>query len=258
MRDFTLLMYDRLLRAIYRSGYHTVPMSDFIENKLWKRKGLNCVLRHDIDKNITSSLKTAILECEYGFKATYYVRYIKGVYDIDILKQIETIGHEIGFHYETLDKTRGDITKAYKLFKSELAYIRKDFLIRTACMHGYPLNPWRNIDIWKKYDYKKINIVGEPYLDVDYSKVAYFTDTGRCWNSRARVKDYVPSGNINEKLNLNPESTLDLIDIIEFRMVDNIIILTHPNRWSDSRFKWLTEYSVQKFKNLGKRLLGMH
>ena len=41
-----------------------------------------------------------------------------------------------------------------------------------------------------KYDYKKLVIIGEPYFDIDFSKVLYLTDTGRRWDGeKVSVRD---------------------------------------------------------------------
>jgi len=256
MRDFTIQMYLKLLDALKKENYKFVTMVKFIENEIWNTEEKICVLRHDIDKKIDNAVAMAKLERDRGIKATYYVRFIDDVYDVNKLKKIEAYGHEIGYHYETLDKCKGNVDKAYELFKEELEKIRENFEIKTICMHGYPLNPWRNLDIWKKYDYHKLGIIGEPYLDVDYSKVAYFTDTGRSWSSKARVKDVIPPNNYNEKHGLHARTTPELINLLNTHTPQKIIILAHPNRWALGFSEWMIELLSQKMKNIGKLFLA--
>ena len=46
--------------------------------------------------------------------------------------------------------------------------------------------------MWEKYDYRGYGIVGEPYFDIDFENVAYYTDTGRRWDgSGVSVRDKV-------------------------------------------------------------------
>jgi len=46
--------------------------------------------------------------------------------------------------------------------------------------------------LWKRYDYKGLGIIAEPYLDIDYNQVFYITDTGRRWDGdRVSVRDKV-------------------------------------------------------------------
>jgi len=257
-KDFTIKKYIELIKSIQKLKYNFVTMENFISNKLWNDDDFYCVLRHDIDKRINNSVITAKIENEFGIRSTYYARYVKKVYDVEKLKQIEALGHEIGFHYETLDKAKGDFDKALSIFEREISEIRKDFNIKTICMHGFPLTPWKNVDIWKKFDYRRFEIIGEPYLDVDYTKTAYFTDTGRSWDSATRVKDIIPKNNYNSKHSLNPYSTNELIKLISNKKPQHIIILTHPQRWNDNIFLWIYEYVYQNIKNIIKFVLIKH
>lgn len=45
----------------------------------------------------------AELEKEFGIKGTYYFRIVPESFDESIIKQIEEMGHEIGYHYEEID-----------------------------------------------------------------------------------------------------------------------------------------------------------
>ena len=61
-------------------------------------------------------------------------------------------------------------------------------------MHGSPLSKFDNRKLWEKYDYKEYGIIGEPYFDVDFSGVLYFTDTVRRWDGfDFSVRDKVSS-----------------------------------------------------------------
>ena len=61
-------------------------------------------------------------------------------------------------------------------------------------MHGSPLSKYDNKLLWKYYNYRDFGIIGEPYFDVDFSKVLYLTDTGRRWNgNRVSIRDKISS-----------------------------------------------------------------
>ena len=64
-------------------------------------------------------------------------------------------------------------------FAWNLARMREVADIRTICMHGSPLSRWDSRMLWERYDYRDYGIIGEPYFDVDFNTVAYYTDTGR-------------------------------------------------------------------------------
>lgn len=62
--------------------------------------------------------------------------------------------------------------------------------VSTIVMHGSPRSKHDSRDLWKHYDYRSLGIIGEPYFDIDFSKVFYITDTGRCWDGdRYSVRD---------------------------------------------------------------------
>jgi hypothetical protein len=79
-------------------------------------------------------------------------------------------------------------------FLKNLEAMRKIADIKTICMHGSPMSPYDNRLLWTKYDYRDYGIIGEPYFDVDFSRVAYYTDTGRRWDGDSvSVRDKVGS-----------------------------------------------------------------
>jgi hypothetical protein len=57
-------------------------------------------------------------------------------------------------------------------------------------MHGSPLLPWDNRDIWARATPADFGLVGEVYRDIDYRLVHYLSDTGRTWHpTRFNVRD---------------------------------------------------------------------
>lgn len=258
MRDFTLIKYESLLQAIKKTSYSTCTVYDFLKNK----PGKCIILRHDVDRAVNRNLAMAKLEHSYKIKSTYYFRYIKETFRPDIICQIAEMGHEIGFHYEVMDKAKGSPEKAIEIFKKELEDLKKITNIDTICMHGNPLKPWSNRDLWKKYDFRDFGLAGEPYLSIDYNKVFYLTDTGRTWaDLKIRVKDTIDRSGINAKTDLKVaskadpraiSSTDDVIRLIQSEKVSQICMLVHPNRWCDDIEGWTKELVFQNVKNIGK------
>lgn len=185
-------------------------------------------------------------------KASYYIRVVKGTWNEEIIRQIVDLGHEVSYHYEDLTIAKGNYEKAFEHFKMHLERIREFYPARTICMHGSPLSRWDNRKLWEKYDYRKEGIIGEPYFDVDYSKVLYMTDTGRAWNkTNVSVRDKVGDG-----LRIKVKNTPHLITLIENgNMPDKLIINTHPQRWFNFGFDWMKELVGQYIKNLVKKIL---
>jgi len=240
--DFTIETYKRLLNTLSKQGFSFQPFMEFITIP----SGKAIILRHDVDLLPGNSLKFAKIEAKNGIKGTYYFRIVPGSFNEKIIKEIYSLGHEIGYHYETMDTCRGDVDKAYNTFCENLELFRKIYPVKTICMHGSPLSKYDNRDIWKKYDYRNLGILGEPYFDVDYSKVFYITDTGRMWNNKSsNIRDVVKCS-----INIPIKSTNHLILLIEQgKLPDKIMINTHPHRWFDGGFGWYKEFLLQNTKN---------
>lgn len=245
--DFTLAKYQELCQAIICSEYEPLTVKDYLSDG---SRGASIILRHDVDREPKKALSMARIEKEYALASTYYFRMTDGVYKHSIIKEISDLGHEIGYHYEVLDKAKGDFEKAIKIFERELKEFRKICDVKTICMHGNPLSKWINKDLWSRYDFKEFGIMGEAYLSIDYEKVFYLTDTGRRWDSRFNVKDTVDV-NVNQPIE-KLKSTDDIIDFINEGRAEQICILTHPNRWNDNISAWLAELVWQNIKNVGK------
>jgi len=239
--DFTLAKYEELCKAISNSELSPTNVLAYIESHPQR-----CIIfRHDVDREPEKALKMAELEYKYEISSTYYFRLVSNVFIPKIMAEVKDMGHEIGYHYEVLDKAKGDFESAIRLFSEEIKDFEK-YDVKTICMHGNPLSKWTNKDLWDEYSFEDFGIIGEPYISIDYSLVAYFTDTGRRWNSKFSVKDVVGNNTMLVK------STDNIIDLIEEGKINQICILTHPNRWNDNGIDWMKELLWQNVKNVGK------
>lgn len=311
MKDFTLNIYKSLLFSLSERNYMFLSFSDYMTGRLSAEKALQdeskstgytfdfggCLLRHDVDKKPLNSLRSAIIENELGIKGSYYFRIVPESYNFNIMQKIANLGHEIGYHYEDVDlvlknqksKVKSQNNKvdkeklidlSYENFCKNLEIFRKNFEIKTICMHGSPLSQYDNKIIWQKYNYKDLGLIGEPYFDIDWNEFGYFTDTGRMWDGekvsvRDRVidsKKYVVSSNEDPKLgrdenqkialdqvvsgfyNQRFHGTFDIIQALEKNQFpEKVMITVHPQRWNDNLFPWITEYISQNAKNLVKK-----
>ena len=125
-------------------------------------------------------------------------------------------------------------------------------------MHGAPRSKFDGKDLWKLYDYHDFRIIGEPYFDVDFSKVFYLTDTGRCWDGfNVSVRDKVPIYQEEWiKQGLVYHSSNDIIKaIVEGNLPKRVMMTTHPQRWTDNIFSGLKEFCCQSVKNKVKGML---
>jgi hypothetical protein len=122
------------------------------------------VMRHDVDVRPKNEPKMALVESDFGIRATYYFRYKVGVFQPDVIGKIAAMGHEIGYHYEALDKAKGNFEKALDVLKCELDAFNEVVGIKTVSMHGNPLTRWDNRDLWREHDLRDYGVLGEAYL----------------------------------------------------------------------------------------------
>ena len=233
--DFTLEKYAALLNTLKAYDFQSL------------------ILRHDVDLLPGNSLRTARMEAEKGMYGIYYFRAVPESWDEGVIREIAALGHEIGYHYESLTTCNGDVDAAYADFCKNLEALRKLVPVRSICMHGSPRSPYDSKDIWKKYDYKALGIENEPYLDTDFSKVFYLTDTGRRWDGyKVSVRDKIPQ----YQDEWNARGTDDVIDGLRKGLIPKDLMVTvHPQRWNPVGIAWGKEAILQSLKNLVKRMI---
>ena len=262
--DFTIQTYIKLLETLQQQGFVFQTFYDFINIPASKA----IVLRHDVDERPINSLNMSRIENELSIRATYYFRIVKKSNNPSVIHEIAASGHEIGYHYEDLSFTHGNVANAYDSFCCNLAKLRKLYPVKTICMHSSPLSKWDSRDIWKKYDYHKLGIIGEPYFDIDFNKVAYLTDTGRMWDGeKFSIRDKAAKNEyriLNNEYRISNEkkvwpafhSTIDIISAINAATFPDQVMMTfHPQRWTDNKFLWTKELIFQNLKNQVKRFL---
>lgn len=249
MRDFTIHAFETLLVAIINNGYKIITYQQYAENK--NQEGKYVILRHDIDNLPLNALLFATIEDRYLVKGTFYFRDTPEVFKKEILTDIASMGHEIGYHYEDLSKMTGNRQLAIKSFENSLNKFKSIYPVKTICMHGSPLSPIDNKQLWQSFNYNQFNLLAEIYLDTDFNKVFYLTDTGRNWNSRFNIRDRVRS-----PFKIPVKNTGHLVLLFNNQnLPDKIMINVHPQRWNNNNFKWTNELITQNIKNLFKYLL---
>jgi hypothetical protein len=247
--DFTTSKYKVLLETLRDHGYRFQTFKEYLETP--KEKCI--ILRHDVDLLPSNSLVFAKIQANYNIKGTYYFRTIPKSRDDKIMKEIHELGHEIGYHYESLTSQKGNYKKAILDFAKNLKELRKIVPISTICMHGDPFSKYDNRDLWKYYSYQDFGIIGEPYINLNFNKVFYLTDTGRRWDGKkVSVIDKVNSG-----FNYSFHKTNDIITAARANQLPKQMMFTfHPQRWTDNRFLWTKEFFLQNIKNLVKRFIA--
>ena len=118
--QFNFTYYKNLLEVISLNNFRFLTHEEFFKGK---RKNKIVLLRHDVDGNMENAYKFAKIEYSLNIKAVYFFRVhadynLFSYQNLNILRKIAAMKHEIGLHYEALDLT--------KLFSGNM----KDNLIR--------------------------------------------------------------------------------------------------------------------------------
>jgi len=255
MRDFTVNKYIQLLNSLIKQRYTMQTFGEYITKSIKK----SIILRHDVDSKPYNSLVLAKIENSLGLKGVYNFRAVPDSWDEDIIIEISSLGHEIGYHYENLAVCNGVHEKAINDFKLNLHRLRELVPVSTITMHGTPKSIYDSRDLWKYYNYKDFGIIGEPYFDINFKRVLYLTDTGRMWDgSKVNIRDKVKSDNSNELLgkSYSFHSTDDIIKAANNSSLPDVIMFTiHPQRWHSIPLLWYKELIFQNVKNLVKRII---
>ncbi len=277
--DFTFHKYTEIIECLLQNGYSFQSFEEFLNKPSEKV----VILRHDVDRSPLHSLQTARFENSRGIKGTYYFRFVMQSYHPGVIKEIASLGHEIGYHYEDVSavaerqkikvkrqkgegsglwtqdiaRTEKELVKiAIDRFKENLARIRELVSVKTICMHGSPMSRWDSRILWKYYDYRDFGIIGEPYFDLDLDTVLYLTDTGRKWNGdKSSVRDKVFQRNFQSLKERLKTSDNILTAASTNELPQQMMITVHPQRWSDDLPHWMWEYSIQTLKNSIKQLI---
>lgn len=246
--DFTLDKFYNLCSTI-TENYTTITVGEYVTagNKYPERFVL---MRHDVDGRAETALDTARIEHELGIQATYYFRTRNNVFVPEIIQEIERMGHEVGYHYEVLSTAKGDHEKAIKLFEDDVDKFRSICKLKTICMHGSVLSKYDNRDLWKSYDFRDFGLIGEAYLSAG-KNLNYFTDTGRGWNSKNNLRDFIP-GNTEQ---ISANTTDELIRLIKRNEISNFYISLHPSRWTSNSIYWGLFWLEDLVFNSGKKVL---
>lgn len=250
--DFSLYKYEKLCASLQNLSYHIMPVADYIEQSD-KIKGIKkiAIIRHDVDRFINNAEIMAELEKNLAIRSTYYFR-ISAIERKPLLRNIYFMGHEIGYHYEVMSTCRGNHTLSQDLFIDELSRFRRIVPIKTVSMHGSPLSPYNNLDLWENFSFLACNLIGE--ASISLSDHIYLTDTARRWDGKHNLRDHLPEG-IKKPENI--VTTDDLIDYITEYRPSPLYLNIHPERWNNGIIKYCSVYLMDTSFTFGKKVIHL-
>ena len=202
------------------------------------------ILKHDVETLVPNAYKLAEIEHRLGISGSYYVQayLLDDEENVKLLKQMQSWGHEISYHYDVLDAHSGDLDAAEVDFIAK-SKIFKDlgFRYSTICQHGNPVKNrvgyssnrdfFRNPQIRSRYP-QWVDMVVD-YSNFAVSRYKYISDAGYRWNiiSEPETNDLHP-----EVKDIKVGNFEELSVIIE-NSDDSFIVSTHPHRWMDMAYK---------------------
>ena len=190
------------------------------------------VIKHDIETNPEAALKIAKIEHSFGIHSTFYVQGDLILNNEKIFKEIQSLGHEITYHYDVLDANNGNFNKASLDFQKNIENFESlGFKIKTICPHGNPLmkrDGWSsNRDFFENEEVRE-NFKNIFDIVVDLDDVSkdciYISDAGYSFNQILNI-----SG--KNKENMHASKPIDINNIANLCKFNPVVISTHPHRW---------------------------
>jgi hypothetical protein len=275
---FTYESYRRLLETIAGNGYAVHGIEDILAARAAGTlpDGNYVAIRHDVDYFPDRAKAIAEIEAERRITTTYYIRRRFFDTNLDLVRTIAGLGHQVGYHYEEVDTHQKAPNlqvgrDALGFFIGALLDIdRLGFHIRSICAHGNPMTDVDNRQVVHllrdpevldhlafTYDRDEIRtkiierLIGDASIDItgrDFD--LYIPDTGR-FNPRFNLKDRIDDCAIAGLRSLD-----DLDRLLKDGAHRRIYMNMHPDRWSGDPVTWLFDWSLDTVKNILKAILG--
>ena len=110
---FVFKAWEKFCSQLDKEGLHSIPACAVTAGK---RSYL--VLKHDVETNVPCAYKMASIEHTYGHCGSYYVQayLLDDPKNVELLTDMQKMGHEISYHYDVMDSSKGDMEKALAEF----------------------------------------------------------------------------------------------------------------------------------------------
>jgi len=248
--NFSLERYSELLALLKASGLPNLRFDEYLRGGASDEVVL---LRHDVDRFPVRALRMAEVEHQAGLRASYYFRH--STFHPEIMKSLQDLGHEVGYHYENLSDSDGDYDAAVNDFVKKLVRFREVVSIQTISMHGKPLSRWNNLDLFRETGKlnrvkQDLQILGDVVLDIDYSGFAFISDTGRNFRNAHNHRDRVANA-----LNVSFANLDEVKDAVRMKKFRKICIQFHPERWNAPGAEYMLQWSMDHLMIVAKSLV---
>jgi len=140
--NYKLNQYESILKKIKDDPkIEIIDVQSWIDNPISDPLKLQILIRHDVDIDLNRTKKMAEVEEKLGVPACYYFRFGAEKFTkdeaLELMKDFDKKSNiTVGFHYESLSRTNGDLEKAVRIFEVELNKIRQFVNIKFISAHG--------------------------------------------------------------------------------------------------------------------------
>ena len=234
---FVFKTWESFCRSLQARGIFSIPAAEILQG----RKGQFLTLKHDVETDVPKAYEMAKIEKQYGHRGSYYVQayLLREEKNLDLLRKMQDMGHEISYHYDVLDASHGDLPEAMSSFADNLRlFSASGFEIITLCQHGNPVAErkgyhsnrdfFRNEEVQRRYPGLADIMVDFP--DKAGVQYCYFSDAGR---QMKLIFD--PLNNDIVKSDDKDIVLPDLKALDSYIEKENCIISVHPHRWTATR-----------------------
>jgi len=202
--EFTEAGFRSLLQVLKAARYSFARYGE-------QPSGRHVIWRHDVDMSMHRAARLAEIEKEEGIAATYFVNPRSQFYSIfepaieALLRRIQSLGHEVGLHFDTAAYG----VKTWTDASLEAAVRREQALLETLLQSPIRALSWHNPDQSNLLDFQDETIAGlfsaySGRLRHDY---AYCSDSNGYWRFKP-MTDVISEGH------------------------DRLHLLTHPDVWT--------------------------
>lgn len=237
--------YVRLIQDLADAGDALQPIRRYFEAPV---EHPVVYLRHDVDRLPNRAVAMAEAEARLGVRSTYYFRCDRRMrFPAAAMRRIADLGHETGFHYESLSRCRGDNDAALALFERELAACRAVVSVVTVAPHGAPLSAASNMDFASGIGPGEFALLGDA-TGIDFTDILYVTDTVGTFGSPHNLRDRTQGPMLTAPV--HPSRLAE-------QVTDNrrIVLSCHPERWPARGLVLLEAQARDLAVNIAKALL---
>jgi hypothetical protein len=194
--DFSYEHYISCLKDAQDRGYEFLKFEEYDKIKEDKK----CIfMRHDVDHDLNLAHKMAKIEKENNISSTYFIRMHSSKYNLcslegtKIIRDICSLGHEIGFHYEPSYSRYFNIDED-ALFTQDLVYLEQSLGKKIVSVS--PHEPTREGTFKLSQDLLNQNgIKYQAYDDMFVRDMKYISDSSCNWREGGMhyfIADEVP------------------------------------------------------------------